>query len=35
MHKGNLYRFCSRKCLDTFDAQPSLFIHKDKEAHDE
>jgi len=28
MHQGNLYRFCSRKCLDQFDEQPSLFIHK-------
>ena len=30
MHKGNLYRFCSRKCLDQFDTQPSLFIHNIK-----
>jgi len=28
MHEGNLYRFCSRQCLDQFDGQPSLFIHK-------
>ncbi|EAU55188.1 YHS domain-containing protein [Mariprofundus ferrooxydans] len=28
MHEGNLYRFCSRKCLDQFDGQPTLFINK-------
>ena len=28
MHAGNLYRFCSRKCLDQFDEQPVLFINK-------
>jgi len=30
MYKGDLYRFCSRKCLDQFDTQPALFIHKNK-----
>ncbi len=30
MHEGNLYRFCSRKCLDQFDTQPSLFTHNPK-----
>lgn len=37
MHEGTLYRFCSRKCLDQFDAQPSLFIkqRKQKEVHHE
>ena len=25
MHKGNLYRFCSRKCLDQFDDDPNQF----------
>ncbi len=28
MHQGNLYRFCSRKCLGQFDEQPSLFTRK-------
>ncbi len=28
MHDGTLYRFCSRQCLEQFDDQPSLFIHK-------
>lgn len=28
MHEGNLYRFCSRQCLDQFEIEPSLFIHK-------
>jgi len=35
MHKGDLYRFCSRQCLDQFDTQPSLFVkqQKHKEVH--
>lgn len=28
MNEGNLYRFCSRHCLDQFDGQPSLFTQK-------
>ncbi len=28
MHEGNLYRFCSRHCLEQFDEQPTLFLHK-------
>jgi YHS domain-containing protein len=35
MHKGDLFRFCSRQCLDQFDEQPSLFIKKQKEGHHE
>jgi len=36
MHKGNLYRFCSRECLNQFDEQPMLFINKaKKEIHHE
>lgn len=36
MHKGDLYRFCSRHCLDQFDEQPSIFIHKhSREVHHE
>ncbi len=26
MHDGNLYRFCSRDCLDKFDADPEKYI---------
>jgi len=28
MYEGNLYRFCSRQCLDQFDSQRALFAHK-------
>lgn len=24
---GNEYRFCSRKCLDKFDAEPERYVH--------
>ncbi len=27
MHEGNLYRFCSRNCLEKFDADPGPYIH--------
>lgn len=27
MHEGELYRFCSRDCLDKFEASPRNFIH--------
>lgn len=27
MHEGELYRFCSRNCLDKFDADPDRYIH--------
>ncbi|NOY84984.1 hypothetical protein MNBD_NITROSPIRAE01-497 [hydrothermal vent metagenome] len=26
MHKNQLYRFCSKKCLDQFDADPEPFL---------
>lgn len=26
MHAGTLYRFCSRNCLDKFEADPDKFI---------
>lgn len=26
MHQGKLIRFCSRKCLDKFDAEPDRFL---------
>lgn len=35
MRKGDLYRFCSRQCLDQFDEQPSLFIKKQMAVHHE
>ena len=27
MHKGELYRFCSRNCLDKFEVSPDKYIH--------
>ncbi len=26
MHDGNLYRFCSRECLDAFDREPERYL---------
>ena len=26
MHKGTLYRFCSRKCLDKFESEPRKYL---------
>ena len=26
LHKGRLFRFCSRKCLDEFELQPNKYI---------
>ena len=28
MHGGELYRFCSRNCLDKFEAEPDKFLQK-------
>jgi len=28
MYEGHLYRFCSRNCLDKFDADPSSYVNK-------
>ncbi len=28
MHEGTLYRFCTRSCLDKFDADPEQYLHK-------
>jgi len=28
MHQGMLYRFCSRNCLDKFDADPESYLNK-------
>lgn len=27
MHNNQLYRFCSRKCLDEFDENPSQYVN--------
>ena len=26
MHEGRQYRFCSKKCLDQFDAEPQRYV---------
>jgi len=26
MHEGRTYRFCSRKCLDQFEAEPGRYV---------
>ncbi len=31
MHQGTLYRFCSKNCLDKFDADPERYLNKEKE----
>jgi len=28
MHEGNLYRFCTRSCLDKFEADPQHYVNK-------
>ncbi|NOZ51989.1 MAG: YHS domain-containing protein [Gammaproteobacteria bacterium] len=30
MHGGKLYRFCSRSCLDKFDADPERYLNKEQ-----
>ena len=32
MHAGRLYRFCSRQCLDAFEAHPERSLGEQKEA---
>lgn len=32
MHNGNLYRFCSQKCLQTFESQPAEFLRQSDKA---
>ena len=27
MHEGQLYRFCSRNCLDKFEAEPERYLN--------
>ncbi len=31
MHEGELYRFCSRNCLDKFDENPEQFLNQKKD----
>ena len=31
MHEGRLFRFCSRNCLDKFDAAPEEFLNRQLE----
>jgi len=31
MHDGRLFRFCSRGCLDKFEAEPERFLREQKE----
>ena len=30
MHQGTNYRFCSRSCLDKFDANPQQYLKKEQ-----
>jgi YHS domain-containing protein len=32
MQSGHLFRFCSRQCLDAFDADPERYVGHQKEA---
>jgi YHS domain-containing protein len=32
MHQGHLYRFCSRQCLDAFDAESTRYVGEQKGA---
>ena len=32
MHDGRLFRFCSRNCLDNFEAEPENYLKKELEA---
>lgn len=31
MHEGTLYRFCSRRCLDAFEAEPVRYLQSTNE----
>jgi len=33
MYQGTLYRFCSKSCLDKFDATPEIYLDKKQGAH--
>ncbi len=30
MYEGKLYRFCTRSCLDKFDADPEYYLNKER-----
>ena len=30
MHEGRLYRFCTRRCLDKFEAEPEKYLETPK-----
>jgi len=30
MHQGDSYRFCTRRCLEKFDADPERYLNKQK-----
>ena len=30
MYQGSLYRFCSKSCLDKFDAEPEHYLNKER-----
>ena len=30
VHEGTLYRFCSRSCLDKFDADPERYLNQER-----
>jgi YHS domain-containing protein len=30
MYQGSLYRFCSKNCLDKFDANPEHYLNKER-----
>ncbi len=32
MHQDQLYRFCSRNCLDRFEADPEKYLHQPAES---
>lgn len=33
MYQGTLYRFCSKSCLDKFDAAPENYLNKEQGVH--
>lgn len=33
MYQGTPYRFCSKRCLDKFDATPEDYLNKEQGAH--
>ena len=35
MHEGRLYRFCTRSCLDKFDADPARYLNKHADSEED